>query len=107
MDCIACIQAKQSVAPFGPLMQQNTSPGELTHIDLCGKYDITLINGSLYYLLMVADATRYTSIAFLKTKNQAAKKLKNYITHLKVRQRVPHALRLDKGSEFVNADLRD
>ena len=107
LDCIPCIQAKQSVAPFGPPMQQNTSLGELTHIDLWGKYDITSINGSSYYLLMVDNATRYTSIAFLKMKNQAAKKLKNYIMHLKVRWRVPHALHLDKGSEFVNANLRD
>src|SRR6266850_7123858 len=104
-DCIACIQAKQMVKLFGPTTQPNTKPGDLTHIDLWGKYDISSINGSYYYLLMIDDATRYTSLAFRKTKDQAGDKLKQYLTHLTTHDKIPRALRLDKGSEFLNANL--
>jgi len=103
LDCIACIQAKQMVKLFGPLTQRNTSPGELTHINLWGKYDISSINGLYYYLLMIDNSTRYTSLAFLKTKDQAEDKLKQYITHLSTHNKIPHALHLDKGSEFLNS----
>src|SRR6267142_3392359 len=93
------------VLPFS--IQRNTTPGELTHIDLWGKYDISSINGSYYYLLMIDDATRYTSLAFLKTKDQAGDKLKQYLTHLTTHNKIPCALHLDKGLEFLNANLRD
>ena len=42
--------------------------GEITHIDLWGKYDITLIKGNQYYLLLIDDATRYMILKFLKAK---------------------------------------
>jgi len=106
-DCIACIQAKQTVKLFGPLIQRNTTPRELTHINLWGKYNISSINGLYYYLLMIDNATRYTSLAFLKTKDQAGDKLKQCITHLLTHDKIPCALHLDKGSEFLNANLRD
>jgi len=106
-DCIACIQAKQMVKLFGPLIQRNTTLEELTHINLWGKYNISSINGSYYYLLMIDDATRYISLAFLKTKDQAGDKLKQYITHLSTHNKIPRALHLDKGLEFLDANLQD
>jgi GAG-pre-integrase domain len=71
-NCIACIKAKQSERPFGQSSKRKTKPGEMTHMDLWGKYDIASINGSLYYLLMIDNASQYMSISFLKSKDQAA-----------------------------------
>src|SRR6267142_651689 len=56
---------------------------------------------------MIDNATRYTSLAFLKTKDQAGDKLKQYLTHLTTHNKIPCALHLDKGLEFLNANLRD
>src|SRR6267142_1320688 len=56
---------------------------------------------------MIDDATRYTSLAFLKTKDQAGDKLKQYITHLLTHDKIPCMLCLDKGLEFLNANLQD
>ena len=58
LDCTACTEAKQTVKPF-PKWSEHIcgQKGELTHIDLWGKYDITSINGHQYYLLLVDDAT--------------------------------------------------
>jgi hypothetical protein len=55
-DCIAYTEAKQHVEPFPKAIKRSTKPGELTHIDLWGKYAVNSINGNKYYLTMVDDA---------------------------------------------------
>jgi len=81
-DCIRCTEAKQSIKPF-PKESERTrrKKGELTHINLWGKYDITSISGHQYYLLLVDDATRYITVNFLKAKSDANKHIKAYLTH--------------------------
>jgi len=44
-DCMACTEAKQSVIPFNKTADHNTELGELTHIDIWGKYSVSSING--------------------------------------------------------------
>jgi len=68
-DCMACTEAKQSVIPFNKKGDRETVPGELTHVDIWGKYEIALINGSCYYLLLVDNASRYVTVEFLKSKD--------------------------------------
>jgi hypothetical protein len=67
-DCIACTEAKQHVKPFPKVANRTTMPGELTHIDLWGKYAIRSINNNQYYLLMIDDAKRYITVEFIKEK---------------------------------------
>ena len=55
-DCVACTEAKLHVKPFPKEMRRITKPGELTHIDLWGKYAVKLINGNEYYLLFDDNA---------------------------------------------------
>jgi len=56
-DCIACTEAKLSQLPYGSVAPRITKPGELTHMDLWGKYPIQSINGNTYSLVMVDDAS--------------------------------------------------
>jgi hypothetical protein len=56
-DCVACTEAKQTEEPYNKRENRQTMPGELTHIDLWGKYNITSINGHQYYILFVDDAS--------------------------------------------------
>jgi hypothetical protein len=81
-DCIACTEAKQSVKPYAAKTAQQRHKGEVTHMDLWGKYDISSINGHQYYLLLVDDTTRYITLYFLKAKSEATQNVKNYLTHL-------------------------
>src|SRR6202040_3746169 len=67
-DCVACTEAKQNVKPFPKINNRKTQTGDLTHIDLWGKYSIKSINGNHYYVVMVDDAQRYISVKFLKEK---------------------------------------
>jgi hypothetical protein len=105
-DCIACTESKQTVEPFGKSTERKTEPGELTHIDLWGKYSIASINGNQYYILFVDDAERFSTTEFLKQKGEASQKVIEYLTHLKTQGRKPKAIRVDRGKEFVNDDLK-
>ena len=94
-DCVACTEAKQSVILFNKKGEHDTEPGDLTHIDVWGKYDVALINNFQYYLLLVDDASWYVIVEFLKTKDQVAQKVKNYFTHLEVMGKKPKAMHID------------
>ena len=104
-DCMACTEAKQSVIPFNKKGDHKRKPGELMHIDVWGKYDVASINGFSYYLLLVDDASRYVTVEFLKSKDQATQKIKNYIMHLITQGKMPKAIKMDCGHEFVNEPL--
>jgi hypothetical protein len=56
-DCVACTEAKQSVIPFNKKGEHDTEPGDLTHVDVWGKYDVASINNFQYYLLLVDDTS--------------------------------------------------
>jgi hypothetical protein len=60
-----CLYWIETVEPFDKRTEQKTEPGELTHIDLWGKYSITSINGNQYYILFVDDAERFSTMEFL------------------------------------------
>ena len=105
-DCIPCMEAKLFEAPYGPASGVDTKVGELTHVDLWGKYEIKSIHGNQYYLLLIDDAARHITVKFLKKKSQAAQKIKDYMMYLKARGASPCAIRMDRGTEFVNEDLR-
>jgi hypothetical protein len=106
-DCIACTEAKQTEEPFNKSTDRVTTPGELTHIDVWGKYRVTSINGNQYYTIFVDDASRFATVEFMKTKTEAAQKVKNYLTHLKIQDKSPKAIRFDNGKEFLNQELEN
>jgi len=87
------------------VVDHNTEAEELTHINVWGKYSISSINGFQYYLLMVNNTSQFVTIEFLKSKDQAAQKVKSYFTHHKVQGRMPKVIHIDHGHEFVNDSL--
>jgi Integrase core domain len=104
----SCTEAKQSRKPFDTRNNPTQkNKGELTHMDLWGKYDVTSIHGHRYYLLLVDDAMRYVTVFFLKGKNEAVQHVKNYLTHFHVRGISTHALRIDRRTEFVNKEMTE
>src|SRR6202453_665188 len=104
-DCVACTEAKQNVELFLKVTNRNTQTGDLTHIDLWGKYPIKSINGNQYNIVLVDDAQRYISVEFLKERNEVSQAVINYLTYLKVRGYKPKAIQIDQGREFVNEKL--
>ena len=92
IDCIPCIELKMMHKPFPLTATQMTDIGDLTHIDLWGKYSINLIKGNQYYILFVDDYSRYVTVQFLKTKTVAIQSIHDYLTHLSTYDHMPKAV---------------
>jgi hypothetical protein len=70
--CEICAQSKPTRKPF-PQEASNRAKelGGRIHADLWGPAQVTSLAGTRYTVDFTDDATRYTHIEFLKTKNQA------------------------------------
>ena len=106
LECVTCVESKMAEEPYRGLPERQMNPGALTHIDVWGKYDVTSINGHQYYLPFVDDTTRYITVNFLKRKDEASARVKDYIVHLQTHDKIPQAIRMDQGTEFVNEVLK-
>ncbi len=109
-DCTTCVQGKLTVRPFLGHQEPCTKKGQITHIDLWGKYgkyDVMSIRGNQYYLLLVDDATRYVTLKFIKLKSDAAKDIQGYLTYLQIRGNPTQAIKIDRGTEFLNLPMRE
>ena len=82
-DCITCTEAKLARKPYKNMEKRNTVIGELMHIDVWGKDNITSIGGYQYFVFFVDDAARYVTVNLQKKKDKATQKVKNYLTYLR------------------------
>lgn len=102
-QCESCVRGKAHRIPFAKRENATESIGELVHADVCGPVHVSSIGGRKYFLLIKDAFSHYRHIYFLKTKNEAADRIADYIRmlenqlDLKVKK-----LRTDNGGEFVN-----
>ena len=89
------------------MANKQTKPGELTHIDLWGKYAIFSLQGNQYYIVFVDNAGRWITIDFLKENNQVGKMVKNYLTCLITSGRKLKYIHMDCGKEFLSDQLKE
>jgi len=106
-DCEACIAAKQARNPYlGIIGISSIAPGEMTHTDVWGPARTASVSGAKYYMTLIDDYSRRCTVKFLKHKNEATKKLQEYVTYIeRQREKLPKCLRADNGKEYVNAEL--
>ena len=106
-DCEACIQAKQTHAPF-PRQSKSRAErsGDLTHTDLW-ECRTTGIHGARYFISFIDDHSRCIALEFLKTKDQAAENFRNYVAYLEHQYNLfPKWFRADNGGEYITGDLQ-
>ena len=106
-ECEACIQSKLVHRPFpAEATTRAEKPGELTYSDLWGPARTQSIGGARYFMSFTDDYSRKISVVFLKDKSEATERMKEYITYLERKwERLPKAIRVDNGKEFVNKEL--
>jgi transposase InsO family protein len=86
----------------------NKKPLDIVHTDLCGPTRTKGLNGEQYFMLLIDDYTRMTTIFFLKNKSEAFEHFKIYKemveteTDLKIK-----CLRSDNGGEFTSKKFMD
>jgi transposase InsO family protein len=106
--CKHCQQGKQTKTRFKSKEYSTTKPLEIVHIDLVGPITTKGLKGERYFMLLVDDYTRMTTVCFLKNKSEAFEKFRIYKEMVKneMDSRI-ECLRSDNGGEFTSNEFMD
>ena len=105
--CDACLKGKMIRTSFKPAAYRSTAPLELIHSDLCGPMQQKSFGGCCYFMLLIDDFTKFTTVYFLKKKSEAAECFKADKTHVervhhgKGKNHVIKSVRTDGGGEYT------
>ena len=84
--------------------QQTAMIGDEIHSDLWGPTPVETINRKLYYISFTDDFSRFTTIYFLRTKDEAFESYQVYEAWLKTQHgRQIKALCSDRGGEYLDS----
>lgn len=107
-ECITCIQAKQGRKPIPKGNPENNADvGELLHLDLIGPVTPAGKSGEKYILTLLDEKSKIGFAKPLREKSQASKVIESVIKLMETssKSRVKR-IRSDRGTEFVNQELR-
>ncbi|CAI7910611.1 unnamed protein product [Closterium sp. NIES-54] len=112
--CLPCVEGRQRAAPHSSLFPPTTAPLQTLHMDVWGPARVSGQSRERYFLLVVHDYTRYTTVFPLQSKGQVVDVFIPWIrtVRLQLRERFGQdlpVLRLhsDRGGEFSSNLLRD
>ncbi|CAI7813991.1 unnamed protein product [Closterium sp. NIES-53] len=112
--CLPCIKGHQRAAPHSSSFPPMTAPLQTLHMDVWGPARVSGQSRERYFLLVVDDYSRYTTVFPLRSKGQVVDVLIPWIrtVRLQLRERFGQdlpVLRLhsDRGGEFSSNLLRD
>ncbi|CAI7832765.1 unnamed protein product, partial [Closterium sp. NIES-54] len=114
LPCLPCVEGRQRAAPHSSSFPPPTAPLQTLQLDVWGPTRVSGQGRERYFLLVVDDYTRYTTVFPLRSKGQVVDVLIPWIrvVRLQLRKRfrtdLP-VLRLhsDRGGEFSSYLLRD
>ncbi|CAI7802153.1 unnamed protein product [Closterium sp. NIES-54] len=111
--CVPCVEGRQRAAPHSSEFPPTEAPLQTLHIDVWGPARIRGQGHERYFLLVVDDFSRYTSVFPLRRKDEVTEVLIDWIhvARLQLRERFGSdflVLRLhsDRGGEFSSDLLR-
>ncbi|CAI7898713.1 unnamed protein product [Closterium sp. NIES-54] len=112
--CLPCVEGQQRTASHSSSFPPTTAPLQTLHMDVWGPARVSGQGRERYFLLVVDDYTRYTTVFPLRSKGQVVDVLIPWIrtVRLQLRERFSQdlpVLRLhsDRGGEFSSNLLRD
>ncbi|CAI7877513.1 unnamed protein product, partial [Closterium sp. NIES-54] len=112
--CLPCVEGQQRAAPHSSSFPPTTAPLQTLDMDVWGLAHVSGQSCERYFLLVVDDYTRYTTVFPLRNKGQVVDVLISWIctVRLQLRERFGQdlpVLRLhsDRGGEFSSNLLRD
>ncbi|CAI7834885.1 unnamed protein product [Closterium sp. NIES-53] len=112
--CLPCVEGRQRAAPHSSSFPPMTAPLQTLHMDVWGPARTTGQGRERYFLLVVDDYTRYTTLFPLRSKGEVSDVLIPWIrtVRLQLRERFGQdlpVLRLhsNRGGEFSSDLLRD
>ncbi|CAI7818721.1 unnamed protein product [Closterium sp. NIES-54] len=112
--CLPCVEGRQCTAPHSSLFPPTTAPLQTLHMDVWGPARVSGQGRERYFLLVVDDFTRYTTVFPLRSKGQVVDVSIPWIctVHLHLHERfrtdLPDlCLHSDRGGEFSSDLLQD
>ncbi|CAI7770678.1 unnamed protein product [Closterium sp. NIES-54] len=112
--CLPCVEGQQRAAPHSSSFPPTSAPLQTLHMDVWGPARVSGQGCERYFLLVVDDYTRHTTVFPLRSKGQIVDVLIPWIRAVRLQLRkLFHAehlvLRLhsDRGGEFSSDLLRD
>ncbi|CAI7855259.1 unnamed protein product [Closterium sp. NIES-54] len=110
--CVSCVEGRQCAAPHSSEFPPTEAPLQTLHMDVWGPARIRGQGHERYFLLVVDDYSRYTTVFPLRSKGDVTEVLIDWIhnARLQLRERFDSdfpVLRLhsDRGGEFSSARL--
>jgi len=108
-ECIACIKEKttQNVIPKKSNVE---NPRRLHRIysDVCGPFDIEGYSWSQYFVTFVDGFSHYVRVKPIRSKDEASKVLKEWITCSEIEtEEKANLLRTDGGSEYMGTEFQE
>ncbi|CAI7800751.1 unnamed protein product [Closterium sp. NIES-53] len=112
--CLPCVEGRQRATPHSSSFPPTTAPLQTLHMDVWGPARVSGQGRERYFLLVVDDYTRYTTVFLLRSKGKVPDVLIPWIRAVRLQlgerfgQDLP-ILRLhsDRGGEFSSNLLRD
>ncbi|CAI7841572.1 unnamed protein product, partial [Closterium sp. NIES-53] len=112
--CLPCVEGRQRAASHPSSFPLSTAPPQTLHMDVWGPARVSGQGCELYFLLVVDDNTRYTTVFPLCSKGDVVDVLIPWIgaVRLQLRKRFHQDLPVlhlhsDRGGEFSSDLLRD
>ncbi|CAI7768203.1 unnamed protein product [Closterium sp. NIES-53] len=112
--CLPCIEGRQRAAPHSSSIPPTTAPLQTLHMDVWGPAHVSGQGRERYFLLVVVDYTRYTTVFPLCSKGEVVDVLIPWIrtVRLQLRERFGQdhpilRLHFDRGGEFSSDLLRE
>ncbi|CAI7834081.1 unnamed protein product, partial [Closterium sp. NIES-54] len=111
--CVPCVEGRQRAAPHSSQFPPTAAPLQTLHMDVWGPARVRGLGHERYFLLVVDDYSRYTTVFPLRSKGDVTEVLIDWIraARLQLRQSFGSdfpVLRLhsDRGGEFSSGLLR-
>ncbi|CAI7928018.1 unnamed protein product [Closterium sp. NIES-54] len=112
--CLPCVEGRQRAAPHYSSFPPTTAPLPTLHMDVWGPASIIRQGRERYFLLVVDDYTRYTTVFLLRSKGEVLDVLIPWIRAfcLQLRKQFRKDLPIlclhsDRGGEFSSNLLQD
>ncbi|CAI7934379.1 unnamed protein product [Closterium sp. NIES-54] len=112
--CLPCVEGRQRAAPHSSSFPPTTAPLQTLHMDVWGPARVSGQGHERYFLLVVDNYTRYTTLFPLRSKDEVSAVLIPWIRTvcLQLRERFGQDLPVlhlhsDRGGEFPSDLLRD
>ncbi|CAI7896004.1 unnamed protein product [Closterium sp. NIES-53] len=110
--CVPCVEGRQRAAPHSSAFPPNEAPLQTLHMDVWGPARVRGQGHERYFLLVVDDYSRYTTVFPLRSKGDVTEVLIDWIRAARLQLRASFGsdfpiLRLhsDRGGEFSSARL--